>query len=476
MARRTKKQAAVLGLILMGALATPLWGQKFYPDDPIQKEPPPLPVSDPGPRALSGLLDFFSNTFGKPGERHPEIGVIPAGAVNTLGEVLNTHWFTNRHSKARMSEEELVRAVGDEYPPAQDQPWHALAVKPYGARPGILIVDSRKQLYLLRFDPPDYLEMSTGAEIVSSKIIHALGYNTLENYIVYFQRAQMVASDAGEEITSMGERRDLTEEDIDTFLKGVAVDRQRGYRAVATRVPVQWDKILGPFQFYGTRSDDPNDIVPHEHRRDLRGLFVVSAWLNHNFILAVNTGDALVIEDDIPFIRHFLLDFTATLGSGQSGPKTAREGNEPMWNKGRAVRNVIGLGLYTPRWMRARYPKIRSVGHFEYATFDPEKWSPNQPLAPFANRLPDDTYWAAKQVMAFSDEDLQGLANTGQYSDPAAAQWIAKCLAERRNRIGETYFAKVLPLDNLRVENGRLGFEDLAVVHGFASPRSYSVS
>ena len=62
--------------------------------------------------ALSNLLEFFSNTFGKPGERHPEIGVIPAGAVNTLGEVLNTHWFTNRHSKARMSEEETGKGGG----------------------------------------------------------------------------------------------------------------------------------------------------------------------------------------------------------------------------------------------------------------------------------------------------------------------------------------------------------------------------
>ena len=476
MTRRRKSRAAFLGLILMGALTVSLWGQKFYPDDPLQKEPPPLPVIDPGPRALSDLLDFFSNTFGKPGERHSEVGVIPAGAVNTLGEVLDTPWFTNRHGKTRLSAGELVRGVGDQYPPAQDQPWHALAVKPYGNRPGILIVDSQKQLYLLRFDPPDYLEMSTGAEMVSSKIIHALGYNTLENYIVYFQRAQMVASEAGEQITSMGDRRDLTEEDIDTFLKGVAVDRQRGYRAVATRVPVGWDKLLGPFQLYGTRSDDPNDIVPHEHRRDLRARFVVSAWLNHNFMLATATIDALVVEDDIPLITHALVDFTATLGSGEKRPKTAREGNEPMWTKERAARNAIGLGLYTPRWMRARYPKIRSVGHFEYETFNPEKWSPNQPLAPFENRLPDDSYWAAKQVMAFSDEDLQVLANTGQYSDPAAAEWIAKCLAERRNRIGETYFSMVLPLDSFRVENDQLGFDDLAVKNGFVSPRSYSAS
>ena len=476
MTGRRTSQAAALGLILIGMMSTPIWAQKFYPDDPLEVEPPPMATPDPGVRGLSDLLEFFSNTFGEPGERHPEIGVIPAGAVNTLGEVMDSSWYTNRHGKRRLSSGELVRGPGDGQPPLQDEPWRVLTVKQFGNRPGVLMVDSQQQMYLLRFDPPGYLEMSTGAEMVSSKIFYALGYNVLENYIVYFPRTQMVASEAGEEITSMGDRRDLTEKDIDSFLKTVAVDRQRGYRAVATRVPVDWDKLVGNFQFFNTRSDDPNDIVPHEHRRDLRGLFVFAAWLNHNWILPTSTVDVLVVENDIPFIRHFLIDFTTTLGSGHKRPKTVREGNETMWDQGPTVKNIIGLGFFTPRWMRAGYPNLRSVGRFEYETFDPEKWTANQRLAPFENRLPDDTYWAAKQVMAFSDENLRALVSTGQYSDPAAAAWIVRSLAGRRDRIGEAYFPKVLPLDNFRVENDELVFDDLAVVHGFASQRDYSVN
>ena len=270
MTGRRTNQAAVLGLILISAMATTLWGQKFYPDDPLEAEPTPMATPDPGVRGLSHLLEFFSTTFGEPGERHPEVGVIPAGAVNTLGEVMDSPWYTNRHGKRRLSSQELIRGPGDGQPPLQDQPWRVLAVKQFGERPGILIVDSQRQMYLLRFDPPGNLEMSTGAEMVSSKIFYAFGYNVLENYIVYFQRSQMVPSEAGEEITSMGERRDLTDEDLDSFLKTAASDRQRGYRAVATRVSGNWDKLLGNFQFFGTRSDDPNDIIPHEPARFAR--------------------------------------------------------------------------------------------------------------------------------------------------------------------------------------------------------------
>ena len=170
--RRTG-QAAALGLILISVMATTIWGQKFYPDDPLEAEPPPMATPDPGVRGLSDVLEFFSNTFGSPGERHPEIGVIPAGAVNTLGEVMDSSWYTNRHGKRRLSSQELVRGTGDGQPPLQDEPWRILAVKQFGNRPGILILDSQRQMYLLRFDPPGYLEMSTGAVMVSSRIFSA---------------------------------------------------------------------------------------------------------------------------------------------------------------------------------------------------------------------------------------------------------------------------------------------------------------
>ncbi len=464
--------AALVGLLLS---APGLAQQKFYPDDPLAKEPPPAPTRGPEPRGLSLTLEFFGNMLGQPGERQPARGVIPAGGVNTLGDVLDGPWYVNRHGSRRMTPEELRRGAGDAMPPSREAPWQALTAKQFDVRPGILIADASEQLYLLRFDPRGYPELATGASMVSSKIFYALGYHVPENYLVYFTREQLVASQYGDRVTSAGAQRALKEEDLDAFLKGVARDPVRGYRAVATRVPRGWGSLLGPFQVYGTRNDDPNDTVPHEHRRELRGLFVFSAWLNHFQMSAVKTLDVLLEDEGVPYIRHYLVDFFVTLGSGDNGPKRARDGRELPFDWDQAVKHALGFGFYAPTWMRASYPGVRSVGRFDYETFDPERWTPNQDLAPFANRLPDDEFWAAKQVMAFTDDDIRVLVSTGEYSDPAAAEWIATCLMERRDRIGRTYFSKVVPLDRFRVENGSLTFDDLAVTDGLAPARQYGV-
>ena len=70
----------VLAWFALAVLACPIAvsAQKFYPDDPLDREPPPLPAVDPGTRNLSLLLETVSATFSRPGERHPREGVIGA--------------------------------------------------------------------------------------------------------------------------------------------------------------------------------------------------------------------------------------------------------------------------------------------------------------------------------------------------------------------------------------------------------------
>jgi hypothetical protein len=261
-----------------------------------------------------------------------------------------------------------------------------------------------------------------------------------------------------------GHTRQMSDQDLAGILSKVPRDAHNNYRAIASRYLV--GKPVGPRRYHGTRRDDPNDTVPHEHRRDLRGFRVFCAWVNHDDSRAINSLDMVANEGGIPFIRHYLVDFGSTLGSASNGPNSHRSGFEELFSWKSSAKEFFTLGLYAPRWSTARYPNLPSVGRFEYEAFDPEKWTPEYYNAAFNNMLPDDAFWAARQVMAFTGEQIRALVGTGRFSDRRAEEWVTKCLIERRDKIGRAFLSKVLPLDRFRVQEGALRFEDLAQNHG----------
>jgi hypothetical protein len=198
--------------------------------------------------------------------------------------------------------------------------------------------------------------------------------------------------------------------------------------------------------------------------------------LNNTDTKPTNTLDTIVVENGIRFIRHFQLDFGNSLGSDGDAPKDARLGHEfVLPTPTAALEQILSLGALPAQWERTHYPKLRSVGNFKSQSFYPDLWKPNYPNPAFVSRLPDDDYWAAKQVMTFTNDDIHAIVETGRFSDPPATEYITRTLAERRDRIGRTFFSKLLPLDHFRVENEELLFDDLAVQYGFHAPRSYQV-
>ncbi len=209
--------------------------------------------------------------------------------------------------------------------------------------------------------------------------------------------------------------------------------------------------------------------------RPARGLSVFAAWLAHDDSRAINTLDMLVEEDGVSFLRHHLIDFGSTLGSASNGPNTPRNGDEYIFAWGPAAKQFCTLGLWVPRWARKKFPGLPAVGNFEPKVFDPIKWVPEYPNPAFVNRLPDDAFWAAKQVMAFTDEEIRAIVATGGFSDARAEKYIADTLIERRDKIGHAFFRQVLPLDRFAVREGRLVFDDLEIRHGLLDRRDYSV-
>jgi hypothetical protein len=466
------RKCVLVGFVALAVL--PLGAQKFFPDDPIAREPAPIPVAKALKRDINDYYDFFQETFFEPDKQvKKQHNPPPSEAVNTLGEVPDSAWFTNRIGSRTMSVEELVRGPGDSHAPAAG-PWTVVSGKNEGITPGLVIRDSAGRRYFLKFDPKSNPDMASAADVIGCKFFHDLGYNTPENYIVTFSRGRLRLDAKSKFRNPEGRDRPMMQRDIDEVLEKVPHDREDSYRALAS-LDVGGD-IIGPFRYYGTRKDDPNDVVPHENRRDLRGLFVFAAWLNHTDTKSINSLDSIVEVDGTRAVRHFLIDFGAILGSDSFEAKSPRAGNVYLFDFKPAAWQFLSLGLVVPAWMRAHYPHLPEAGHLEYKTFDPETWRNNYPNPAFDLRTPGDTYWAAKKVLAFRDEDIRAIVATGQFSDPRAAEWIARCLIERRNRIGRAFLNDVLALDDFAIRDGKLAFTDLAVKYGFHAARQYSVA
>ena len=257
--------------------------------------------------------------------------------------------------------------------------------------------------------------------------------------------------------------------DIEDVLKRSHRSADGSYRAVAARaVP---GRPLGGFQYHGTRPDDPNDIVPHEHRRELRALKVFGAWTNLTDMKAGNTLDALVTAPDgRGTVRHYLQDVGSTFGTGANAPHDYDEGWEHLFEGDLAWKRLYTLGFFLQPWQTAPYEEHPAIGRFEGKVFDPAGWKPRVPTAAFLRARNDDSFWAARRVMAFSDEMIRALVKTGQYSDPEAEALLAGVLIQRRDAIGRTYLTAINPVVNVALsDSGLLTFENAAVTAGVAS-------
>jgi hypothetical protein len=436
-----------IATILVILQSTPLLAQRFRHDDPVVLDnDDAIDVKGAARRRLSDYYDFLENTFLKAGERSN----VPALNGNTVGGVADSSWFTNRKTRGLMP-----TGTG----PATGAPWQVVEGKSEGVTPGFRIRDSRGDVYVIKFDPLTNPEMATAAEIISTHLFHAIGYNVPENVLVSFTRDQLVIGANAVVRDSFGKERRLTARDLDQILAKVPQQEGGRYRAVASKFLS--GKPLGPFKYYGTRADDPNDVFPHEHRRELRGLAVFAAWLNHDDSRAINSLDMLVSNDGRHYVKHYLIDFGSTLGSGSVSAQKPRAGNEYVFEMKPTLSRIATLGLWDRPWIRTSYPELPSIGRLESAAFDPAEWKPEYPNAAFKNLQPEDGYWSAKIVMSFSNDDIRRAVKAGQLTDKRAEEYLIDALIERRDKIGRYWFSKVVSLDNFRIEGNSLRFDYL---------------
>ena len=460
----------LLAIAAAGSAASP----RFFPDDPLWTDDDmAFDASGAAEQEDSNGYDFVMHTFLRPGDRRD----VRAMNINTLDEVPDSSWFTNRIGRRPSSVEEIVRGPDQDATPVSLGAWIVSGGKGSGVQPGFRMRDPSGQLYQVEVDPPSNPELATGAEIIGTAFYHAFGYSTVEVYLAEIDAATLrIADTARIRDPLTGRQRRLVNRDLDDVFRRSARLPSGKYRVIVSRFA--GGKPVGNFRYYGTRPDDPNDIVPHEHRRELRGARVFGAWLNHDDSRGVNSLDMLETRNGRGYIKHYMFDFGSILGSGTVFAQRHRAGNEYIYEQAPGWRTLASLGLWLRPWMLIDYPRVpSSVGRFEGEAFDPAAWRPEYPNPAFDNMRPDDAFWAARIVARFSDAAIRAVVEKAQYSDPRATDYITQTLIARRDKVLRTWLNGVNPVvDPTLTNNGRLSWDNAAIAARVADdPKSYTL-
>lgn len=405
---------------------------------------------------------------------------VRAKDVNALDEVPDSTWFTNRIGVRDLSIDELRRGANIDASPFSHLPWTIKSAKVGGTALGFIFEDSKGDRYLLKFDMEDVPEMETGAHVIGHRIIWALGYNVPEDYLGYIDPQNIqVATDATKK-DALGHKTPLLAVDVvNSFAKT--------YRLADGRVRVLASRYLpgipiGPYAREGVRADDPNDRIPHEQRRSVRGQAAIFSWLNHTDMQEDNTLDAFIRypgPDGKPTERghvvHYLIDFGKALGVMGYVNSWKTVGYTYRADVGMALRSLVTFGLWKRPWDGIEVPKLKGLGLFEADHFDPGAWRTNSPYWPYEDADRFDGYWGAKLVMRFTREQLEAIVDEAQYSEPRTAKYMVDTLVARQRKVGAYWFRQVSPLDHFAVDSiaggARLCFDDLALVYELESPR-----
>jgi hypothetical protein len=458
-------------------LRQPLWQDTDLNPVSIPCRPHPekkgVQVCHPEPYESSFAWDGADNLIFRP--MSDFFAVDPAGEsvnVNSLDEVPDSSWFVNRIGRQTMTVEDVVSgpcaggAVLDTNAP--DGSWLIDDGKADGANLGFRIQDPTGQRYMLKTDGDEQPERASAATSISARLYHAAGWRAPCDSVIYF-RPSLLKLEPGLEITdNTGVTRPLDQKELDRML-ATAPKRNGLLRMSASR----WlpGKPIGPFRYEGVRDDDPNDVIPHQHRRDLRGARLIAAWVNHFDAREQNSMDLWMAQNqDDPrsspgVVLHYYLDFGDCLGSEWAWDGISKRlGHAYYLDIPYLVEDFLTLGIIERPWDRAqRSPEGDVFGFFSATDFDPEMWREGYPNPAFRRMSERDGAWAARIIARFTPEQVGAVVDAADFTKPEHTKFIKKVLLGRQRLITHRYFAKLSPLTDLRVEGAnRLCGLDLA--------------
>jgi hypothetical protein len=387
-------------------------------------------------------------------------------STNALDEVPDSTWFTNREVEA-MTPAEVARGPNVDESPELHTPWTIKSTKTTGAAVGFIVEDARGYTYIVKFDMNDYPEAETGADVIVARILYALGYNVPQDYVVYIEPEELVLTEKSQVKFDLGGDRPMTRADLQDRLDRIEFEPDGRLRALASKfIP---GTPLDGHTTEGTRAGDPNDVIPHEHRRELRGLHPVFNWLQHTDVKANNSLDSWIedpADPDHHYVLHYWIDFGKSLGVMPYTSRRKDSGYKAVFSLRAILGKMLTLGLYPYEYEKSELPGIKGVGLFNVEHYDPSEFEPNVQYAPFQHADRFDKFWGAKLLMRLSPAQLRAAVQEARFSDPRATDYLTRILVGRQRATGRYWFRRVNPLDRFELARpGTLCFTDLTLAY-----------
>lgn len=399
--------------------------------------------------------------------------------VNALDEVPTSAWFTNRITARALTPAEIERGPVT-HDPSQHLPWAIQSTKTGGTTSGFIVKDATGVKYILKFDyagdPP---ELETGTHVICNRIMWAAGYNVAEDQILYIHRKDLTLGEGAKKKDELGATLGpLTAQDVAEQLRGVREESDGRIRVLASRyidgTPV------GGYPSEGTRHDDPNDIIPHELRRDLRGMLPIDAWLDAVDVTEGQFVDAYVEDHGRHYVKHYAVDFGKSLGAMGTIAHDWWRGYAYRVDFPKMLHALFTLGL-SDRWWEFRDgpTTMRGVSSlFDVGSFQPKHWHPDTPgFVAFHDADRFDQFWGTAIVAAFTRPQLEAAIAAGKLSDPRSSTYLVDTLIARQRILAATWFTEVNPLVRFATSvDNAVCFDDLAIAMQLAGTTRYHVT
>ena len=449
---------------------------KELPPLPLRPEPvawaDTLPIREPEEQDEQRIVRVL--TVQAPYDMSEPFRVEEGEALNRthLDDVVASSWWEPRMGYRDLTPEEIARGpapAGDA--PDMDGKLVVRSGKLDGVTAGFVMDDAKGDTYIIKFDHPDWPWLQSGAGAVVNRLMWGAGYWVPADYVATLDAADL-SVDEESEIEEGGVDRPMTMEDVAAVLDLARPGPDGRYRVVASKFVPGAPK--GPFLYNGTREDDPNDHFRHEHRRELRGLRIVSAWVNDTDRREGNTLDVWI--DDPGYLRHYQIDFAAAMGSSTDRPKHPKDDVERPADFWRGLKRLASLGFYEEGWEDDPHPVIDpALGFIKVESFDPDEWKSAWDNPAFFAMTEADGYWAAKIVSSFTDDHIRAAVEEGHYPERWVVDTLTEALARRRDMVMARYFSSVTPLEEPRLVSSQassfqLSFQDLGIERGVWLP------